>query len=102
MQDGEVVEFRCRVGHRYSEESMVEAQTDAVERAQWAALRALEEKAELHRRLSARTKDRSHARFHESAQAAEEQVRMLRSVLFGKGTRDAAANAGSSQRMSED
>jgi len=100
MKDGEVVEFRCRVGHRYSQESMVEAQTDAVERAQWAALRALEEKAELHRRLAARRRDRSHTRFAESARAAEEQVRTLRAALVGSAARD-AAGAESSEKMSE-
>ncbi len=97
MKDGEVVEFRCRVGHRYSEESMVEAQNDSVERAQWAALRALEEKAELHRRLAARTRNRSRARFEESARDADEQVRMLRTALLGNGTRQAAASSTTSE-----
>ena len=106
MKNGGVVEFRCRVGHRYSEESMVDAQRDAVEHAKWAALRALEEKADLHRRLAARTRARSHShsRFVESARAAEEQVRMLRSILLDTESRastTADSDQPSSAKMSE-
>ncbi len=106
MKNGGVVEFRCRVGHRYSEESMVDAQRDAVEHAKWAALRALEEKADLHRRLAARTRARSHShsRFVESARAAEEQVRMLRSILLDTESRASTtpdSDQPSSAKMSE-
>ena len=38
LRDGELVRYRCRVGHAYSEDAMVEAQADAVEAALWAAL----------------------------------------------------------------
>jgi two-component system, chemotaxis family, protein-glutamate methylesterase/glutaminase len=86
MNDGELVEFRCRVGHRYSVESMIEAQTDAVERAHWAALRALEEKAHLHRRLAARLRSgTSHIRFEETARDAEQQANVLRNLLVSNG-----------------
>lgn len=88
MSDGEVVEFRCRVGHRYTLEHMIAAQVDSVERAQWAALRALEEKAELHRRLAARTRSRRvpYARFEETARDAEQQAAVLRELLANTKT----------------
>jgi two-component system chemotaxis response regulator CheB len=39
--DSGILRFRCRVGHTYSAESMLSAQTDSVDRALWVALRSL-------------------------------------------------------------
>src|SRR5262245_48439846 len=44
--------YRCRVGHAYSEETMLKAQSDSVERALWAAFRALEEREALMRKMA--------------------------------------------------
>jgi two-component system chemotaxis response regulator CheB len=46
VRQGDLVRFRCRIGHLYSPESMMEAQNDNVERLMWSATRALEEQAE--------------------------------------------------------
>jgi len=56
--DGELTRFRCHVGHSYSAESMLELQSDSVETALWTALRVLEDRAELLRRLSRRQRQR--------------------------------------------
>jgi two-component system chemotaxis response regulator CheB len=56
--DGELTRFRCHVGHSYSAESMLEMQSDSVETALWTALRVLEERAELLRRMAARQLER--------------------------------------------
>jgi two-component system chemotaxis response regulator CheB len=50
--------LRCEVGHAYSGAALAEDQTDAVERALWAALRALEDKAELATLRAANADDR--------------------------------------------
>ncbi len=44
---GNLTEFRCRVGHAYSGESMLAAHEDAEERALWSAVESLEEGADL-------------------------------------------------------
>ncbi len=46
---GAPAHFRCETGHAYAAASLAEAQTEAVEAAMWAALRALEDKVELAR-----------------------------------------------------
>jgi two-component system chemotaxis response regulator CheB len=52
LREGELLRYRCRVGHAYSEEAMVDAQGAAVEAALWAALEVLEERGELLHRLA--------------------------------------------------
>ena len=52
--DGGVAEFRCRVGHVYGEEILVEEKGAEVEAAMWSAVEALEEHAELLRKVAGR------------------------------------------------
>ena len=86
LEDGDLVRYRCRVGHGFSPETMVEAQSDSVERTQWAALRALEEKADLHRRMARRARrgqlTKQTARFEDSSRDAEKQAALLRRMLL--------------------
>ena len=49
-----LLRFRCRTGHGYSIETLAAEQTDTVESALWAALRALEERAAMARRMESR------------------------------------------------
>jgi two-component system chemotaxis response regulator CheB len=85
-----ILRFRCRVGHVYSPESMLAVQTDSVDRALWAALRSLEERAALIRRLAERARARNHAwvarTFEERAQAAEEHAAVVRRVVTTRQT----------------
>jgi two-component system chemotaxis response regulator CheB len=77
--------FRCRVGHGYSPEALVDGQADTIEYALWSALRALDENLALTRRLHARAEARGQdlaaARFAQRANEAEQSARLLREVL---------------------
>jgi len=48
---GKIREFRCMVGHSYSPQNILEAQSDAEENALWSAVAALEESASLIRKM---------------------------------------------------
>jgi len=49
--DGDHGQYRCRVGHAYSPESLLSAQRTTLEQALWTAIVALEEQADLSNRL---------------------------------------------------
>jgi two-component system chemotaxis response regulator CheB len=88
-----LLHFRCHVGHAFSEDTLAAVQTHALEGALWAAVRALEEKAELGRRLAERAHARgwqnSAARFEHAARNAEEGSSMIRDTLLNGPVRQA-------------
>src|SRR5262249_31941525 len=51
VTDGELAQFQCFVGHRFSPESLSEQHTEALERALWTAIRKLKERVVLHQNL---------------------------------------------------
>lgn len=85
IDDGTTVRFRCRVGHGYSAETMIGAQGDGVERALWAALRALEERSALMKKLASYARRRGHDAIAESfdqrSDRIENDVRVLHGVI---------------------
>lgn len=85
IDDGQLVRYRCRVGHAFSSQTMVVEQSQAVERALWMGLRALEESATLTRRLAKRAAEQkamhSAQRFNERAEYIEAQADVLRTTL---------------------
>jgi two-component system chemotaxis response regulator CheB len=85
QEDGELTRFRCRVGHAFSAETLVDQQAAYLEISLWTALRALEEHAALARRMAAKAADRSlshsAASFTERAIDAEHHAAVIRGVL---------------------
>jgi two-component system chemotaxis response regulator CheB len=86
QDDGEVVSFRCRVGHQYAADTFLVEQSKTVENSLWAGLRLLEERAVLMRRLADRyeQQQRTSRRFREKAEELEahaaELTRLLREI----------------------
>jgi two-component system, chemotaxis family, protein-glutamate methylesterase/glutaminase len=83
-EDGRLV-FRCRVGHAFGLESFLASQNGRVETALWTALRSLEERATLTRRLAERLRARgtshSAAMFERRAAATLDQAVVIRELL---------------------
>ena len=77
--------YRCRVGHAFSPESLMDAQNEGIERALWSALRALEESAAMCRRVATRAERRGNvhtvARFIDRAQHATRHAESIRRLL---------------------
>ena len=94
IQDGGLERYRCRVGHAWSPESLLTQQSEALEAALWIALRSLEERAALARRLAEPARRRGHritaGRFEEQAAEAQQAARLVRDLLL---SRDAFATA---------
>jgi len=83
LKEGELVRFRCRVGHAYTMSTLHGEQAHALENALWAAMRALEEKAALENRLSETMTDpRIKARFHEQCEDDRHHAEAIRKMLF--------------------
>jgi len=83
---GEILRYRCHVGHGYTSDSLVSEQMRNLEAALWTALRALEENAELNRRMAARAQQANLAGLLESyqqrAMVAEERANVIRDILL--------------------
>jgi two-component system, chemotaxis family, protein-glutamate methylesterase/glutaminase len=88
LQDGELERYRCRVGHAWSPESLLTRQSEELEGALWVALRSLEERAALARRLAEPARRRGHTitatRFEEQADEAQQAARLVRQLLVDR------------------
>ncbi|MBV8581464.1 MAG: chemotaxis protein CheB [Candidatus Eremiobacteraeota bacterium] len=84
--EGEMLRFRCRVGHAYSPEALHAEQERSLEEALWTAVRSLEEHADLATRLErwARGSKLSRAaeRFAESARDSLEKADTVRRAVL--------------------
>jgi two-component system chemotaxis response regulator CheB len=85
LHDGDLLRFRCHVGHAFSAESLIAEQSEELENALWAALRSLEENAALSRRMAGRASERNHTisvmQFEENARQIEQHAAVIRQVL---------------------
>jgi two-component system chemotaxis response regulator CheB len=86
LEQANLLRFRCRIGHAYSLESLLAKQSDALEDALWFALRALEEKASLTKRMAKRMRDRNQIlaaeRLEEQAKDALARANVIRETLI--------------------
>jgi two-component system chemotaxis response regulator CheB len=85
--DDKAFYFRCRVGHGYSADSLLDKQAEFLDDALWTALRSLEERRDLSSRMAARMRgqgyEHSALRFDEREHDAEERASIIRHVLNG-------------------
>jgi two-component system chemotaxis response regulator CheB len=79
------IQWRCRVGHRYSPDTLVDIQAVDVEAALWTAVRALQDRTVLLDRLSTQMEERGQTRsalgFRQRARDAQEQADLVRRAL---------------------
>lgn len=84
-EEAGVTQWECRVGHRYSSESLVNAQAEAVEAALWAAIRGLEDHGALLERTASQLhrggRTASARTLHDRASDVYEQARAVRDAF---------------------
>jgi two-component system chemotaxis response regulator CheB len=74
--------YRCRVGHSFTAKTLLDAQSTLIENALWSAVRALQERADLLKRIARRMPGSASAlRFSESAQEALGQAQAILELL---------------------
>lgn len=85
IQDSKLVRYRCRVGHAYTAETVLEGKDVELEDALWAALNTLEEGAQIARTMAQSARQRGHvhlvAHYEHRAATNEQHMDVLRSVL---------------------
>lgn len=100
IKENEIVRFRCRVGHSYGPDSLTTELSESSEAALWAAMRALEEKAAMQRRMAegmGHDQQTIH-RLREQSAADETNARLIRDMIF---RRDAALEGRKTSRESK-
>ena len=88
IDEGSWLRFRCMVGHAYSPEALLDAQADSLESALWSAVRNLEERSELLRRLADRTASNAPDaadRYGRRADEASNEAGVIRRFLLSPG-----------------
>jgi two-component system chemotaxis response regulator CheB len=77
--------YRCRTGHAYGSDALLASQSSVVEGAMWAAIRALEERAAMARRMAGRFRARGRRvtaeRYERQANSAVEEAVTIRRAL---------------------
>ena len=88
INDDDILRFRCHVGHAFSAESLEDGQSQMLEMALWSAVRALEEKMILARRIVERLRKANQtlaaSMFERRAEQAERSSNTIRELLLGK------------------
>lgn len=79
---GNFQSFRCHVGHSFSAEAVSQEQAESVERALWAAVRALDESAELSGRLAVGKQGELRRRFAEREESQHQHAELIRRILL--------------------
>jgi two-component system chemotaxis response regulator CheB len=86
LHDGDLLRFRCRVGHAYSAESALADQAQALEDALWVALNTLQESAQLAERMAQQARERGHdhlaAHFETKGRESDQRAAVIRQVLL--------------------
>lgn len=84
VDDAGAGQLKCRIGHRFSPESLSEAHKETLERTLITALRMINERKAIHQNLAKRgqtARTELGARFQESAEAADRDAVLLQEII---------------------
>lgn len=81
VQEGELVEYECLVGHRYAPSALLHAHAEAQERTLWAAVVALEESQEIVRKVAPHLPPPIRSSLEQEAAEKAQQAEKVREIL---------------------
>lgn len=88
IREGEPLRYRCQVGHAYTAKTLADGQAERLEEALWSALRMLEERAKLDRRIVEDARRRAITEiighFESRALEAEQNAEVIREILMSE------------------
>ena len=86
VKEGNLFRYVCHVGHAFSEDSLIAGQSTSLESALWVAVRALEERASLFKRLSNRAngqrQDLNARHFMKQSDEANYNADIIRKIIL--------------------
>ncbi|HUP83227.1 MAG TPA: chemotaxis protein CheB [Candidatus Limnocylindria bacterium] len=87
--DGRILRYRCRVGHAYGPDALMEVKASELEQTLWSAINVMEERAELSERLATRADakgfDETALDYRATADEMTHQAAQLRELVLGAG-----------------
>lgn len=90
IRDGDLIRFRCHIGHSFTSRVLLEAASDELEQALSSALRSHKERTELLRRMAEDVEAAGHAnlagRYRQRAAELEDEAAAIQRVLSGATT----------------
>jgi two-component system chemotaxis response regulator CheB len=85
LENDSDIRFRCRIGHSYAAESLIDGQAEELEEALWSAINVMEERSELTRRLAERAAEHgfrvTSQRYRKTSDEMHEQAGHIRALL---------------------
>jgi two-component system, chemotaxis family, protein-glutamate methylesterase/glutaminase len=81
INDGDVLRYRCHVGHAHTAEVVLDAKDTESENALWAVLRSHQERAALARRMASRAKGALAAQLQKRADEYDEDAVLVRQMI---------------------
>ena len=86
LEDGDLMRYRCRVGHAWTSDALLTSQAEQLDQALWTALRALEENAALTENIARRARKRGNdmlaAKYDREAKTARVRAHVIRDALI--------------------
>jgi two-component system, chemotaxis family, protein-glutamate methylesterase/glutaminase len=86
INDGKIVKYRCHTGHSYTEKDLVIGQSESIEATLWVALRMMEERKNLLKRLEDQSRERGFLRFASDHKIKWEElqahIEKMKEILF--------------------
>lgn len=94
LRSGDMLQYRCRVGHAFSADSARTAHTGREENTLWTAIVLLQEGAELALEIAATKKGEAAEKLRKEAHAKRELAERVRAVVLELPSATVSAHAG--------